>query len=179
MLEGKHVNLRALEESDLEILKNWRNNQKTRIHTREYRLLNMMNQKNWFESLHKENPPKTIMFGIVKKTNKLIGVSGLTYIDWKNKHAEISIILSLKNWQSTKESKDTISLLIDYAFNELNMHRVWVEIFDTIPENIYLFERMNFVKEGILRDKLWRNGKWHNSSIYSKLSNEKTNEKKN
>ena len=173
MIEGKLVNLRSLEHEDLETLKKWRNDKRNRIHTREYRLLNMINQKDWFESIHRDNPPKFIMFGVSNKKGKLIGVCGLTYIDWKNKHAEISIILSLINWQKTKEAIDTINLLLTYGFGELNMHRMWVEIFDTIPQNIMLFEEMKFTKEGTLRDKLWRGNKWHNSFIYSKLSNEK------
>lgn len=177
MIEGKHVSLRALEEEDLSVLKKWRNNKVNRIHTREYRLLSMIHQKDWFESIHKENPPKIIMFGVTNKKRDLIGVCGLTYVDWKNKHAEISIILSLENWQKTKEAQNTIDLLMNYGFGELNMHRLWVEIFDTIPQNVMLFEKMKFTKEGTLRDKLWRGNKWHNSFIYSKLSNEKINEK--
>ena len=179
MIEGKCVNLRALEESDLKTLKKWRNDKKTRIHTREFRLLNMVNQKHWFESIYKDNPPKFIMFGILSKKKKLIGVCGLTYIDWKNRHAEISIILSQNNWQKTQEAYDTIHLLTEYGFAELNLHRLWVEIFAIIPETITLFERMNFKKEGILREKLWRNSSWYNSFIYSMLSNEKHYDKKN
>jgi len=167
------VNLRSLEIDDLGILKKWRNDKITRNHTREYRLLNMINQKHWFETIHKDNPPKFLMFGVTDKRKKLVGVCGLTYIDWKNRHCEISIILYLKNWQKTKEAKETISLLINYGFGELNMRRLWVEIFDTIPENIKLFESLNFHREGILRDKLWRQKKWHNSYIYSKLSTDK------
>jgi RimJ/RimL family protein N-acetyltransferase len=179
MIEGRFVNLRALEESDLAALKKWRNDKKTRIHTREYRLLNMINQRNWFESLHTEQPPKNIMFGVTNKSNRIIGVCGLTYIDWKNRHAEVSIILSLPNWQKTREAENTIELLFEYGFGELNLHRLWAEIFDTIPATIKLFEKMNFVKEGTLRDRLWRNNKWHNSFIYAVLSNEKTIKKKN
>ena len=173
MFEGKNVNLRALEIDDLGILKKWRNDKITRNHTREYRLLNMINQKQWFETIHKDNPPKFLMFGVTDKRKKLVGVCGLTYIDWKNRHCEISIILYLKNWQKTKEAKETISLLINYGFGELNMRRLWVEIFDTVPENIKLFESLNFHREGILRDKLWRQKKWHNSYVYSKLSTDK------
>ena len=173
MFEGKNVNLRSLEIDDLGILKKWRNDKITRNHTREYRLLNMINQKHWFETIHKDNPPKFLMFGVTDKRKKLVGVCGLTYIDWKNRHCEISIILYLKNWQKTKEAKETISLLINYGFGELNMRRLWVEIFDTIPENIKLFDSLNFHREGILRDKLWRQKKWHNSYIYSKLSTDK------
>lgn len=173
MFEGKNVNLRSLEIDDLGILKKWRNDKITRNHTREYRLLNMINQKHWFETIHKDNPPKFLMFGVTDKRKKLVGVCGLTYIDWKNRHCEISIILYLKNWQKTKEAKETISLLINYGFGELNMRRLWVEIFDTVPENIKLFESLNFHREGILRDKLWRQKKWHNSYVYSKLSTDK------
>lgn len=173
MIEGKNVNLRSLEIEDLKILKKWRNDKRNRKHTREYRLLNMINQKEWFENISKDNPPKTIMFGTINKMKKLIGVCGLTYIDWKNRHCEISIILFKNKWQSTKEAKETISILMNYGFGELNMRRMWVEIFDTMPENIKLFESMKFQKEGTLRDKLWREGKWHNSTIFSKLSTDK------
>ncbi len=176
MFEGKYVKLRALEQDDLKLLRDWRNRKHVRKTTREYRLLNMIHQKKWFELIHTENPPKHIMFGIMKKNGKIDGVTGLTYIDWKNKHAEISIYMSNRNWQKTKEAKDTINLILEYGFEELNLHRLWVEIFQISTENIDLFEQMNFKKEGVLRDKAWRSGKWWNSIIYSKLSNEYKNE---
>ena len=170
MIEGKYVNLRALEKEDLELLKKWRNDKRTRTHTREYRLLNMINQREWFETIHKQNPPTMIMFGIENMKRKLIGVWGLTYIDWKNRHAEISQIMSMDKWQRTKEAKNTLELVIDYGFNELNLHRLWVEIYDTITENIKLYEKMKFVKEGTLRDRLWRKSTWHDSFIYSMIN---------
>ena len=67
MIEGKYVNLRALEKEDLELLKKWRNDKRTRTHTREYRLLNMINQREWFETIHKQNPP-THFFPTPEKT---------------------------------------------------------------------------------------------------------------
>lgn len=172
MLKGKYVNLRPLEEDDLETLKAWRNSKNVRKTTREYNLLNMINQRKWFESIHKNKPPTDIMFGVTNRRDKLIGVTGLTYIDWKNGHAEISIYLSMKNWQTTKEVKDTINLIIKYGFGELNLHRLWVEIFAISGENVQLFKRMNFLKEATLRDKLWRDGRWWQSYIYSILSSE-------
>lgn len=169
-MEGKFVKLRALEEEDLTLLKEWRNSQHVRKTTREFRLLDMINQKKWFESIHNTYPPKDIMFGVLNKKNRLIGVTGLTYIDWKNRHAEISIYLAVEKWQKTKEAQDIINLITEYGFGELNMHRLWAEIFSIADENIELFERMKFVKEGTLRDKLWRKRKWWDSFLYSKLS---------
>ena len=179
MIEGKLVKLRALEEDDLSTLREWRNKQHVRKTTREFRLLDMINQKKWFVSMHNNYPPREIMFGVLNKKNRLIGITGLTYIDWKNRHAEVSIYLSSKNWQKTSEGKDTLDLIIGYGFGELNLHRLWAEIFSLAKENIELFEKMKFIKEGTSREKLWRNGKWWNSFLYSKLSTEYTNEKKN
>lgn len=179
MLEGKYVKFRALEKEDLPKLRQWRNSKFVRKTTREFRLLSMMNQENWFESIHVNNPPKEIMFGVINHKGKLLGVTGLTYIDWKNRHAEISIYLNKENWQRTKEAYDTLEVITEYGFGELNMHRLWAEIFSLATENIKLFERTNFVKEGVLRQKLWREKKWWDSILYSKLSNEYKNGKKN
>ena len=37
----------------------------------------MINQKKWFESIHLENPPKHIMFGVVSKNGKKIVLSSI------------------------------------------------------------------------------------------------------
>jgi len=169
MIDGKYVKFRSLEIDDLPKLRDWRNLKTVRKATREYRLLNMISQKKWFEKIYNENPPTSLMFGIINNKRKLMGVCGLTYIDWKNKHAEVSCYLTLSNWQKTKEAKDTIQTLTKYAFEELNLHRLWVEVFTISKENITLIKKLNFVKEGELREKLWREGKWWNSEIYSLL----------
>ena len=172
MFEGKSVTLRALEKEDLEILKEWRNSKHVRKSTREYKLLNMINQKNWFESIHQLNPPREIMFGILNKRKKLIGVTGLTYIDWKNRNSEISIYFSTNNWQTKSEAKEVINLILEYGFEELNLHRLYVEIFSLMKENIKLFSQLKFIKEGELREKIWRQNKWWDTIIFSKLSSE-------
>ena len=170
LIDGKFVHLRALEEIDLSKLKELRNMSNVRKHTREYKLLSMINQKEWFKSLFLENPPKNIMFTVLNKSKLSVGICGLTYIDWKNRNAEISIILDEAKKNLLKESREVIKIITDYGFDELGLHRIWAEIFEIAPERIKLFEKMNFKKEGKLRDNLWRNGKWYNSFIYSKLA---------
>ena len=166
MLEGKYVKLRALEKSDLTKLRDWRNSKHIRKTVREFRILNLLNQKQWFEKIYTENPPSSIMFGIVTNS-KLVGVCGLTYIDWKNKHAELSCYFQKTKWQKSKESIETIKLLLDYGFNELNLHRIWAEVYEISIENKKLLEKLGFVLEGTLRDKLWRDGRWWDSYVYS------------
>ena len=119
MINEKSISLRALEFEDLPKLRDWRNMEHVKKSTREYRLLNMINQEKWFESIHTTSS-NVIMFGIIKN-KKLIGVTGLTYIDWKNRHAEISIYINKKNWQKTLDAKDTLFTIMKYGFGELNL----------------------------------------------------------
>lgn len=178
MIEGKNIHLRSIEEEDLPKLRDWRNSKYVRRTTREYRLLNMFNQKSWFESLHEQNPPDHIMFGIINTKKILIGVCGLTYIDWKNRNAEISVYLEGENWQKRLETKESVILLMSYGFEELGLHKLFAEIYSFVSETIKLYESLNFHNDGVIRDCVWRNGKWWNSHIYSKLDSEFKDEKK-
>lgn len=179
MLKGKLVRFRPIEADDLPKMRDWRNSNYVKRTTREYRLLNMFNQKEWFESLHKHNPPKDIMFGILNKKNKLIGVCGLTYIDWKNRRSEISIYLEGEDWQKKLETKDAIILLMSYGFGELGLHKVFAEVYVFVKETIELYESLKFHKDGRLRDVVWRENKWWDSFVYSKLESEFNHGKKN
>ena len=106
------------------------------------------------------------------KKQKIVGITGLTYIDWKNRNAEISIIVdpSIKN--NKKILKQSIKMILDYGFGELGLHRIWAEIFNIANDRIQLFEEMQFVYEGTLKEKLWRDNKWFDSRIYAKISEE-------
>jgi len=177
MFEGKLVKFRPLEEEDLVKLKEWRNSHFVKRTTREYRLLNMFNQRAWFESLHTQKPPHDIMFGITNKKNNLLGVCGLTHIDWKNRSTEISIYLEGSKWQNKKETKDAVILLLNYGFGELGLHRIFGEVYSFVKETISLFESLGFKKDGVIRDSIWRNRKWWNSYIYSMLDKEFKHEK--
>ena len=55
MFEGKFVILRALEKEDLTSLKEWRNSLHVRKSTREYKLLNMINQKKTYHQRRAHN----------------------------------------------------------------------------------------------------------------------------
>ena len=49
MIIGKRIGLRALEQEDLSLLRDWRNREHYRMYFREYRELNLDNQRQWFE----------------------------------------------------------------------------------------------------------------------------------
>jgi len=168
MLEGKNVVLRPIEEEDLILFKDLRNYEPIRRGLREYKPLNMLNQKKWFESLSDSNH---IMFAI-EDSEKLIGCCGLTYIDWKNGKSEISIYLGYKNWQESKKAEEVIDILLKYGFNELRLNRIYSIIFEFNDLFMNLCKRCNFKYEGEMRKSLFYDGKYWDEHIYGILADE-------
>ena len=64
---------------------------------------------------------------------------------------------------------DTVTILLEYAFNQLNLHRIYVEVFDFDSKKQKLLEEFGFTREGIFRENHWYNGRWNDSINYSLL----------
>ncbi len=175
MIKGQLVSLRAVSKDDLPTLLNWRNMPEFRQYFREYRELNLSNQHQWFEK-YVMNDASTIMFSIVLNddTQTLIGVCGLCYINWVNRNADLSLYIGHENWyiDSAGYAEESCRLLLNYAFQEINLHKVWTEIyeFDRSKNNLYI--SLGLSQDGLLRDNYFHAGKWHNSRMMSILSTE-------
>lgn len=170
MLEGKVVGLRAIEKSDLPQLLEWRNNPKNRQFFREYRELNLENQVQWFNK-YVMNDSQTFMFAIVDLvTKELLGACGLCYIDWVNRSADFSIYIGKNNiYIDSKYAMDAAQVMENYGFNELNLHRLWAEIYSIDKKKKVFFENLNFTLEGVFKETHWTEGKWIDSLYYAKL----------
>lgn len=173
MLKGKNIGLRAIEECDLKQLLEWRNQPEYRRFFREYRELNSLNQKMWFETkiLQDKN---TEMFAIIEmETETLIGACGLCYIDWINRNADFSIYIGAKHaYIDEIYSIEAAELMIRYGFDELNLHRLWSEIYDFDRAKQAMFAKLGFSFEGRHKETHWTEGNWCDSLYYGLLRNE-------
>ena len=145
MLKGKYVGLRAIEESDLSQLLLWRNQPNYRRFFREYRELSQTNQRNWFDS-KVLNDKSTEMFSIVDiNTGELLGACGLCYIDWINRNADFSIYIGKDDlYIDEKYAIDAAQVMMKYGFEELNLHRLWSEIYSFDEAKKVMFDRLGF-----------------------------------
>jgi RimJ/RimL family protein N-acetyltransferase len=171
MIIGNQVGLRAVEENDLIQLKNWRNLSNFRKNFREHRELNDYNQSEWYNSINKSK--NDYMFSIVRtEDNSLIGAAGLLYINWINRSADFSFYIGFENLYIDKMgyAEESIKLLLDYGFCQLNLNKVWMELYEFDNEKIEIFTNsFNFKVDGILRENCYQDGKFWNSYIISLL----------
>lgn len=171
MLKGEVVGLRAIEKSDLPQLLEWRNQPENRVFFREYRELNTINQTVWFDK-YVMNDPSTRMFAIVDlKTKELLGACGLCYIDWINRSADFSIYIGKDDlYIDSTYAIDAAKVMQAYGFDELNLHRLWAEIYSIDEKKKKFFERLDFDLEGTFKETHWTLGKWVDSLYYTKLN---------
>ena len=173
MIKGDKVGLRALEKEDLIHLRDWRNIPEFRKHFREVRELSLTDQEEWFESIQKTKHIN-FMFTIVDlETQKPIGAAGLLYINWIIRSADFSFYIGHENKYIGNDdiAIEAAKLLIDYGFNNLNLHKIWMELYEFDSKKIDFFtNKFKFKQDGLLRDNCFEAGKYYNSLIISLIN---------
>jgi len=175
MIKGKLVGLRAVEREDLNLLKDWRNIESFRKNFREVRELNLANQEEWFNKCCINNP-NDFMFIIERLDNKIpIGACGLLYINWIIRSGDFSFYIGEGEKYIDDEgyAKDACKLLINYGFNNLNLNKIWMELYEFDKAKLSFFQKQfGFSKDGKLRKNCFENGKYWDSYILSLLKDE-------
>jgi len=171
MIAGELVGLRAIEKDDLRQLRDWRNIASFRKNFREHKELNMLNQENWYNRMAVSN--NDYMFIIERLSDKEpIGTCGLLYVNWINRSADFSFYIGYNELYVDKEgwAEEACRLLIDYGFRNLNLNKIWMELYEFDTRKLSLFtEKFGFQKDGMLRDNCFEDGRYYNSYIISLL----------
>ena len=53
---------------------------------------------------------------------------------------------------------DALNVLVDFAFEQLRLERVWLDVYETNPDARRLYERVGFVHEATFRHGVFRAG---------------------
>ena len=104
---------------------------------------------------------------------KLIGVCGLTSIDWVNRRAEFSLYIGPEHGKKGY-GESALRKLLRIGFDVLNLNCIWGESFHGNPA-IEMFKRIGFKYEGDRREFYFRNGSYINASLWSLLKNDYNN----
>ncbi len=113
---------------------------------------------------------KSLGLGIFRG-EKFIGSIGFAEFDRAAGTTEIGYWID-----SCEEGKGIVSrackLLIDYAFNELKLNRIQIRCSSENLRSAAIPEKFGFVKEGVLRQSQFRNGRLHNFVVFGLLAAE-------
>ena len=168
-LIGKQCYLSPIDINDAEKYTEWVNDQEISRHlTFASQNISVDRERELLAALAKEHN-----YGIIdRETGTLIGNVGLHNINYLHRSTEIGIFLGDKAYWSRGYGREALSLLIDYAYRILNMHNVFLRVYDynTRAQNCY--EAVGFQKIGEIRDGLIRNMEYHNIVLMDLLPTE-------
>ncbi len=120
----------------------------------------------WYESL---NPSSTnsYSFAIERLADgEYIGGCGINEVDWKNSHALVGIFLG-KQFCNNGYSTDAMRVLVNFIFSEMNLHKVSLLTYGFNKRAIRSYEKVGFKVEGVLKENIYREGRYHDEIIMS------------
>jgi RimJ/RimL family protein N-acetyltransferase len=102
----------------------------------------------------------------------IIGFVQLDDIQWTHGVGWIAIGIGDPDYRSRGYGYEAMSLLLQFAFNEINLHRVQLTVFAYNTRAIRLYEKLGFRHEGVFREALLRDGQRYDVLLYGLLRHE-------
>ena len=68
--------------------------------------------------------------------------------------------------------REALNLLLEWTFKIKKFHRVWIDCKEYNEIALHLYERLGFVREGVLREYLLTNGVYENLVVLGMLNRE-------
>lgn len=169
------VFLRAVRRADLEFFLRWLNDVEVMRYLVVFYPMNEIAEEKWIEEMCIKNRDKDVFFVICAwKDGKEIpiGSCGLHNINWKDRDAEAGIVIGEKEYWEKGYGTEAASLLVEYAFNYLNLHRVSAGAYSFNERSIRMQKKIGFQLEGCVRSSIFKNGKYYDKMMLGILSEE-------
>jgi RimJ/RimL family protein N-acetyltransferase len=96
-----------------------------------------------------------------------IGFIALHQIHWPLRTATGGLLIGERTAWGKGFATDAVRVRTKFAFEQLGLHRVEGHTFNPAMARVY--EKCGYVKEGVARQKLWRDSRWHDAQLYAVL----------
>lgn len=176
IIKYEDIILRAIEEEDLELLKDMMNDPEIENMVSGYSFpVSTFQQNKWFQNMQNNNNELRLV--IDSEKDGAIGAVMLTDIDWKNRNAAFHLKLcNKKNVRGRGYGTKATKAMIKYAFEQLNLHCLTTNNMEYNATIEALKEKCGFIKEGTLRERIFKNGRYYNTHVWSIINKSEINE---
>ncbi|UOQ92165.1 GNAT family N-acetyltransferase [Halobacillus shinanisalinarum] len=172
MFSSNRIHFRKVTEDDAAIYHRWRNDPEVMENTSpNLDVYTFEETEEFIRSITASYDSKCYMIELNDK-NTPIDIVSLIHTDYENRNAECIIDIGDKDYWGNGFGQEAMQLLLHYSFSEVNLHKVYLKVFSFNYRAIKLYERLGFVKEGELKEHLFRNGRWYGITLMAILQKE-------
>lgn len=171
-LKGTTVYLRALEPEDLDFVFRIENNEEIWEVSNTQTPYSRFLIRQYLENAHQDiYEAKQLRLAICKKDSfEAIGLIDLFDFDPRNHRAGIGIVIQNQEERSKGVGAESLDLLIQYAFQQLNLHQLYANIGSNNEISLKLFTKFGFQKIGVKKEWNFLQGNYHDEEIYQLIN---------
>jgi RimJ/RimL family protein N-acetyltransferase len=172
-MEGKLVRIRAYEKSDLDSLMSWVNDEEVTRNLGAPMIYPLSRAAE--EAYLSANAPgdgPDCRWAVETLDGEYLGGISLMTIDWINRSAQVGIVIGSKLHWGKGYGTDAMRVVLRFAFDQMNLHRVWLNVYDFNTRGIKSYEKCGFRREGVQREYRFLDGRYHDSVLMGILEGE-------
>lgn len=125
------------------------------------------------EEILKKLQKEPYNFSVIdKETDELLGNAGLMNIDWIDRKAEVGLFLGDPERLGKGYGSDALSLLLDFGFHILNLHNIYLKVYEYNRIARRCYEKVGFREAGRLRESKRIGGKVYDEIYMDILAGE-------
>jgi diamine N-acetyltransferase len=142
-IQTERVRLRLLQVDDLDMTLAWRNRDEVRAWFKHSDVISPEAHRAWFESLQQTDD--ALMFIVEDATTNLaVGQVSIYGIDREVGEAEVGRFIAAPGASGKGLIREAIAALVVFAFGELTLQRVFLEVYANNTRAIRLYESLGF-----------------------------------
>lgn len=167
--------LRRLEQKDAPFMLEWMHDESITCNYRyPFASMTLEKAKNFIKySFDEENQH----FAVIDDKDEYLGTVSLKHISEKDHNAQYAIVMR-KKAHGTGAAERATTQILKYAFDDLGLHRVYLNVLADDIEDRELFENCGFDLEGEFKDAIRMGNRYRNLAWYAMMNwKEKSMEK--
>jgi diamine N-acetyltransferase len=171
-LKGNTIYLRALEPEDLEFVYAIENNESIWNVSNTQTPYSRFLIRQYLENAHQDiYEAKQLRLAIcMNDTFEAVGLIDLFDFDPKNNRAGVGIVISSESNRNSGIGSEALHLVINYAFNQLQLHQLYANIGSDNEISLQLFTKFGFQKIGIKKDWNKINNSYEDEILYQLIN---------
>lgn len=172
MITGNQVRLRAIEREDIPRFVRWLNDREVTCFLLINSPLSASMEEKWFDRQLTIPPYEGQVLAIEVLDNEKwvhIGNTGLHNVDAVSRSAEFGIFIGEKAYWNKGFGIKATRLTLKHGFEDLNLNRIYLNVYANNPRAIKAYERSGFIHEGVLRQGVYKDGNYLDLIVMSVL----------
>jgi RimJ/RimL family protein N-acetyltransferase len=168
MIVGERVTLRPLQPEDVEQTLLLRYDMEANKALMGFpHPVNIENEKQWLTGLYPNGERKAVFLALIENsTHDFAGYMSVKNINYISGTADFGIILG-KNFRGKGYASEGMKLFFNYLYRELHLRKLTLYVLEDNTPAVKAYERIGFVREGLLKEHTWQSGLYKNVVIMS------------